>query len=289
MLRPGRICVALLICSIPMLLSWGHAGDNMMDPVTHPARDPLDATYMIEGALVPLIHGKIERTVVQGSATRMTTTVLGQPVYGDLNGDGSPDAAVILVHDPGGSGTFYYAAAALYIGQGYKGTNAILIGDRIVPKTIELTNYFINIAYADRLPAESMSAEPSVDRQLNLIVDNGRLAQVQLNGDKEKLLGGWVIIGHEVRSFQPCDQRQALWLMGDSPAYKKTMRAYHQALPQPEPYQKVFMLLTGELIQAPKQGFGAEYFAGFKAIRIIRVFIQGKCTRDGFRFDLLKP
>ena len=249
----------------------------------------MNATYWIEDEPVTLTHGRSERIIIPVSAARITTTVLSRPLHGDLNADGNSDAAVVLVHDPGGSGTFYYAAAALHFDQGYRGTNAVLIGDRILPKKIELTNYAINIAYADRLPAEAMSAKPSIDRQSCLVVDNGQLTRVQLNRKAERLLGGWVIIGHEVRSFQPCNPPQALWLMGDSAAYRDIVRAYRQALPQPKPYQKVFMLLTGEMTQAPADGFGADYTAGFHATRVVHVFIEGKCARNSLRFDLSKP
>jgi hypothetical protein len=148
---------------------------------------------------------------------------------------------------------------------------------------------FVNIRYADRLPTEPMSVEPTVDKQLNLVVKNDQLKQVQMNRDDERLLGGWVIIGHEVRSFQPCAQRHTLWLIGDSPAYKAIMRAYHQALPQPKPYQKVFMLLTGRPTQPPVDGFGADYTAGFYATEVVHVRLQGNCTGNIFRFDLLNP
>ena len=287
MIRAVLIGTALLIGIVLIPLPLVHAGDNITAPGTLPAIDPMNATYWIEGVPFKLTHGRSERTIVPGSATRMTTAIIDRPVHGDLNGDGYPDAAVVLIHDPGGSGTFYYAAAAIYSDQGYKGTNAMLLGDRIIPKIIELTNYFINIEYADRLPAEPMSAKPSVDRQSFFVVNSDQLTRVQVNGKVERIMGGWVIVGHEVRSFQPCNQPRELWLMGDSPVYREVVRAYHQALPQPKPYQKLFMLLTGEMTQPPADGFGADYTAGFKATEVVHVRLQGKCTSIRFRFDLL--
>ena len=44
------------------------------------------------------------------SATKIRTLIAGDMVEGDIDGDGDKDAALILVHDPGGSGTFYYVA-----------------------------------------------------------------------------------------------------------------------------------------------------------------------------------
>ncbi len=67
---------------------------------------PLGATYRIEKREVHLIDGKAEVAAAPGSATTIKTSVFGQPVFGDLDGDGDEDAALFLVHKPGGSGTF---------------------------------------------------------------------------------------------------------------------------------------------------------------------------------------
>jgi hypothetical protein len=43
---------------------------------------------------------------------------------------------LLITHDPGGSGTFYYVAAAINVNKRYQGTNAVLLGDRIAPMDI---------------------------------------------------------------------------------------------------------------------------------------------------------
>lgn len=68
------------------------------------AADPLQVSYLVEQQAVRLVEGRSE-VPAPGSATRVKTWVLGKPVYGDLDGDAGEDAAVILAHDPGGSGT----------------------------------------------------------------------------------------------------------------------------------------------------------------------------------------
>ena len=79
------------------------------------AADPLNASYRIEGQEIQLVNGRSEVEAAPGSATKIRTLVFGNPVYGDLDGDGVEDSALLLVHDPGGSGTFYYAAASLRV------------------------------------------------------------------------------------------------------------------------------------------------------------------------------
>jgi hypothetical protein len=81
-----------------------------------------------------------------------------------VNGDGIDDTAVLLTYDPGGSGTFYYIAAAIKMEKGYKGTNAILLGDRIAPQETHLENDLIASNYADRAPWEPFSIQPSIGK-----------------------------------------------------------------------------------------------------------------------------
>ena len=119
------------------------------------AFDPLNATYVIDGQSVALVDGKAQAPAAPGSAEQVATTVFGQPVAGDLNGDGKSDAALMLVQDSGGSGTFYYIAAAINTPSGAIGTNAILLGDRIAPQNIAIQNGQIVANYADPQPGRA--------------------------------------------------------------------------------------------------------------------------------------
>lgn len=141
--------------------------------------DAKNTSYIIEGVPVALTNGKAETQAFPGSpSSRITTTVFGDPTVGDLNGDGSADAAVILVQKTGGSGVFYYVAAALQTTDGMKGTNAILLGDRIAPQTLELNGEEVIANYADRNPGEPMTTNPSVGVSKYLKVEGMRLVEV---------------------------------------------------------------------------------------------------------------
>ena len=136
--------------------------------------NPLNATYVIEGQSVTLVNGKAEVDVAPGSATKIATTVFGGPVRGDLNGDGKEDMALMLVQNPGGSGTFYYVATAIN-DDGVKGTNAILLGDRIAPQNISIKNGQIMANYADRNPREPMTMRPSLGVTKYMAFDGTKL------------------------------------------------------------------------------------------------------------------
>lgn len=129
---------------------------------TLPGPNPENASYIIDGQAVTLIDGTAETPAAPGSASMVTTTLFGEPTMGELNGDGSADAAVTLVRDMGGSGVFYYQAAAIAQGNEYVGTNAELLGDRIAPQTTQIVDETIIANFAERAEGEPMTVQPSV-------------------------------------------------------------------------------------------------------------------------------
>lgn len=124
--------------------------------------DPLNAPYTIDSQTITLVNGKAETEAAPGSATKIITMIFGEPIRGDLNGDGKTDAALMLMQNPGGSGTFYYIAAALNTDTGARGTNAILLGDRVAPQNVEIKNGQVIANYTERKPDEPMTAQPSI-------------------------------------------------------------------------------------------------------------------------------
>jgi hypothetical protein len=138
---------------------------------------------LIDGKQVTLVNGVAETEAAPGSATKVTTKYFGNAVDVDLNADGLMDSGFLLTQDGGGSGTFFYVAAALQqSGGSYQGTNAIFIGDRIAPQSTNVdpnnpAQFIVN--YADRKPDEPMSAQPSVAVSRTFKLDQGSLAEVK--------------------------------------------------------------------------------------------------------------
>ncbi len=100
---------------------------------------------------------------------------------------------------------------------------------------------------------------------------------------------GWVIIGHEVRSFLPCSHNKELWLLGNSPALEKVMKAYEKARFAKMPYTPIFMTLAGKIVDPPSDGFGADYEEAFLATRLLQVFPQGNCKDELIYLDTPLP
>jgi hypothetical protein len=160
------------------LVSWILSTEESTGvPVSNTASvfDYKNASYRIEGQPVTLVDGRAETPVAPGSASKVVTQYFGNEATGDLNNDGLPDRAFILTQNSGGSGTFYYAVVALKTVNGYQGTNAVLLGDRIAPQTTEIKGGQLIVNYADRAPDSPMTAQPSIGVSKYLRVEGATL------------------------------------------------------------------------------------------------------------------
>jgi len=143
---------------------------------------PQNATYIINGQPVTLVNGVAEQPAAPGSAEKIVTQYFGNAVEVDLNSDGKLDSGFLLTQTTGGSGVFFYAAAAIQNPDGsYQGTNAIFLGDRIAPQSTNVdphnpAQFIVN--YADHAPGEPMSAQPTQGVSKTLKLDNGTLVEV---------------------------------------------------------------------------------------------------------------
>ncbi len=144
--------------------------------VMTPATDPKNAAYMLDGMHVQLHDGKAEVEAAPGSASKIVTKFFGNEIKTDLDGDGREDIAFILTQNTGGSGTFYFAVAALNTPHGWMGSDGYLLGDRIAPQSTTLSQNpkqkgVVVFNYADRAPNEPMTTQPSVGKSVYLKLD----------------------------------------------------------------------------------------------------------------------
>ncbi|OGZ69030.1 MAG: hypothetical protein A3D35_02755 [Candidatus Staskawiczbacteria bacterium RIFCSPHIGHO2_02_FULL_34_9] len=140
-------------------------------------KDYKNISYMIEGREVTLVNGYSEIEIAPNSASKIITKYFGNEAEGDISGDGVSDISFLITQESGGSGVFYYLVSAIKTDLGYKGTNAILLGDRIAPQTTNYNNGEITVNYADRKPGEPMTASPSVGVSRYFKVENGLLVE----------------------------------------------------------------------------------------------------------------
>jgi hypothetical protein len=240
---------------------------------------PENASYILANNKILLENGEAEWPAAPGSASKNRVSLFGEIIYGDLNNDESEDAVVFLTYQGGGSGTFFYIAAAPLENGAYQGTNGVWFGDRIGEPTAEIKNGIIAISYLDRLPNEPMTKTPSVKQKKHFVLDRSSLLEIKLAYD-DTVHQGWLTTGHEVRSFLPCDEEDELWLAGSSPAQAKIITSYRETMIDSPPYTPVFTVITGKKTAAPKEGFGAEYRGSFSASQLVHIWPQGNCKGD---------
>ncbi len=144
------------------------------------AADYKDAAYLIEGASVQLVDGYAETAAAPGSAVKTITRYFGNELRADITGDRKQDVVFLLTQERGGSGTFYYAVAAVATDGGYVGSDGYLLGDRIAPQSIDLSTAarhvdVVAVNYADRAPSQPMTAKPSVGKTAYIKLDSETL------------------------------------------------------------------------------------------------------------------
>jgi len=123
------------------------------------------------------------------------TKYFGNEVFHDLDDDEREDVAFILTYEPGGSGTFFYAVAALNTPDGYIGSEVYLLGDRIAPMPTNIDEgmtsrgtYRKNVIvfnYADRLPEEPFTKRPSIGKSVWLKLDPATMRFAEVAQDFE--------------------------------------------------------------------------------------------------------
>ncbi|MDD2657056.1 MAG: hypothetical protein PHD04_00110 [Candidatus Pacebacteria bacterium] len=175
--------------------AWYWLGNTAVESPAPLTADYKNATYIIEGQPVQLVDGRAETAAAPGSASTVATQYFGNEAVGDLNGDGLRDIAFLLTQDPGGTGTFFFVVAAIKTADGYQGTSAVLLGDRIAPQTTEIREGTLIVNYAERRPDDPMTAPPSVgvSKYLKLDVATMQFGEVVQNfeGEADASKGGY--------------------------------------------------------------------------------------------------
>lgn len=141
--------------------------------------DIVNNIYSLDNKEVRLVDGYAAESIDEGASSEIIR-YFGNAATGDLNGDGSDDQVFLLTRDGGGSGTFYYIAAALAVDGGYQGLNALFLGDRIAPQTTEIKDGRVIVNYADRAAGEPFSVSPSIGVSRYFEIINDWLTEINI-------------------------------------------------------------------------------------------------------------
>lgn len=149
-------------------IPYQRSQDKSGAPVSSSQPDPRNANIRFDDGQVNFSNGRFEREL-ETPGFFEEFTILDKIVYGDLNGDQKTDSAFFVTRYGGGSGTFIFVASFISGPVGYRGSNAIFIGDRIIPQDITIANGVLKVSYLDRRDDEPFSAEPTILKFKDLI------------------------------------------------------------------------------------------------------------------------
>ena len=128
MLWVGAAVIAAVAVAV-LIVSRDEGGkDRTSEPTLGPA-SLQNAVYQlddIEAGRVKLTAGKFE-----DAAAHVWVTLLDEIAYGDLTGDGRPEAVVVLATNTGGSGVFHTLAVVEDVGGRPANVASADLGDRV--------------------------------------------------------------------------------------------------------------------------------------------------------------
>ncbi len=202
--------------------------DDMLDLITDYLKRPIAAYNLDSPALIKqkvknmyytsdlssfgyilLVNGEYREQYDVESVTELVIVLPDEYIaIGDIDGDNINDAAVILVADPGGSGTFYYLHAVINGYSFFYDAAADVLGDRVKVKSLNIAEGGIYIdmvihgpddpmccpteevsriyKYEDNQLFKLISHTGTVDELnetlINIIIESGALLQIMLEG-----------------------------------------------------------------------------------------------------------
>jgi hypothetical protein len=112
-------------------------------------------------------------------ADRIEVRLLEPRAFGDIDGDGFTDAAVVLMYDGGGSGRFVYLAPVLNSPPTPRVLPAILLGDRVPVKSIVIAKGEVQVTVCERAADAPMASRDCRDVTRSYVLNDERLVSVQ--------------------------------------------------------------------------------------------------------------
>ena len=172
-LRTSILSLAL----IPALLALACGGTADADRLS--VDDLENATYLAEGpdaGEATLDGGEFRYPVAEGSSAEAVIR-LDQWALGDLDGDGTEDAAAITSERPGGSGVFSYVHALRNESGEPRDLAFAYLGDRVRVESVAIREGVIVVALFDRPETAPYAEEPSIAVIRRFRLDGGALVE----------------------------------------------------------------------------------------------------------------
>jgi hypothetical protein len=131
-----------------------------------------------ESGVVQLAGGMYREPVVEGSITELVVMLTNVAAFGDVTGDEREDAVVVLVSQPGGSGSFYDLAVVHKQDETLTNLSLLLLGDRVDIKSLLIENGEIVVDMLTQGPQDAMCC-PTQYVSNRYFLENGELVLVR--------------------------------------------------------------------------------------------------------------
>lgn len=130
----------------PIIRKGGQLTENVLKNTTY---------HIGELGTIRLNNGVFKNQYGEG-ATQMHQVTLEKMAFGDLNGDGAGDAAVIVAWQNGGSGTFKYLVAIQNSSGLPQQIDSILLGDRVQVDGLSIASGTVALEMVTNAPSDPM-------------------------------------------------------------------------------------------------------------------------------------
>jgi len=210
----------------------------------------------VKEGVVQLTDGEYRKAIMEGSATE-TVVRLADMAFGDLNNDGVEDAAVILVTDPGGSGTFFDLAAVLNRDGQPQHVATISLGDRAQVRSLSLAEGQISVEMVTHDPNDPMCCPTQLVRN-TYALQGDTLMQTA----SEELRS----VAENSEEAVPAELLDAVWQWRE---LAETEPASRSLTPRPENYTLTFRSDGSLEIQADCNRAAGSYVVAGEAFRLL--------------------
>ena len=163
---------AVGVLAVLLLAACGHT------PALQPSGVDLDQITFISvwtrSGTVRLTNGVYREPAAPDSAAELVIQKAGDIVYGELNGNAS--AAVVLVTNAGGSGTFFDLALLRWQSGSWINTDMAELGDRVQVHMVAIEDDTVRVDLTAHGPGDPMCC-PSVRTERIFVLQNDRLSE----------------------------------------------------------------------------------------------------------------
>ncbi|MBC8492664.1 MAG: hypothetical protein H8D43_02670 [Chloroflexi bacterium] len=175
-----RLCMfTLVLLSLTSLVACGQKTPEPPPPLTVEMLKNAEyhSEWPAEG-VAKLTDGEYQEEIVPGAASKLIIVVYpDMHAFGDLNGDGVDDAAVVLATSGGGSGTFISLEAVINDKGTPKHVASAKLGDRAQVKSVVIESGEITVDMVTHGPEDPMCC-PTVEATQKYKLQGDTLVQI---------------------------------------------------------------------------------------------------------------